>query len=589
MLETGTLVDGKYKILRKCGQGGMSVVYMAINERANKTWAIKELRKDGTQDYEVVKQGLLVETDMLKRLNHPHLPSIVDVIDGDGSFLVVMDFIEGKTLSSILKEYGAQPQESVIHWAKQLCDVLGYLHSRNPAIIYRDMKPSNVMLKPDGNVVLFDFGTAREYKSQNLEDTVCLGTRGYAAPEQYGGHGQTDARTDIYCLGATMYHLLTGHNPGEPPYEMYPIRHWNPGLSAGLEAIILKCTQKNPADRYQSCAELLYALDHYWETDAAYRKKQVKKLCKFAIPASLAIIFGISSGIFYGMESHTINTSYHAYLNAARHATGKTDEISNYRKAINLDPYRSEGYEGLLQEAFLDDNVLTGEESEKLRSVLIDYGNGKDTNENVFKTNTEGYEKFAYHAGIAYFYKFEEKSNKKNAKGYFGIAQNSKYLGEQQIQRAKRLYTISAYYSMIGMTDETGDAAITYRDYWNDLILLSEGNLVEADNERTALLMYRELVTQAVSRASDFKRDGITQEEMETQMAKIRRHLKTDFSHLNENSRAAVEQEIQELITFVEQAERIIRSSFHTGGQEGRMKSGVYQKEGEPHVRFGVG
>ena len=569
MLETGTLVDGKYRVLRKCGQGGMSVVYMAINERANKTWAIKEIRKDGTQDYEVVKQGLIVETDLLKRLNHPHLPSIVDVIDGDGSFLIVMDFIEGNTLSDILKESGAQSQENVIDWAKQLCDVLGYLHSRNPAIIYRDMKPSNVMLKPDGNVVLFDFGTAREYKSQNLEDTVCLGTRGYAAPEQYGGHGQTDARTDIYCLGATMYHLLTGHNPGEPPYEMYPIRHWNPALSAGLEAIILKCTQKNPIDRYQSCAELLYALDHYWETDTAYRKSQISKFMKFSIPAALAITFAATSGIFFGMESHTTNTSYDAYLLAARNSTVKTGEIANYRKAINLDPYRSEGYVSLLQEAFLDDNVFTRDESEEFRSILIDYGNGKDTNENVFKTNTEGYEKFAYDAGIAYYYKFEEKSNKKNAKGYFGIAKSSKYLDDKQIERAKRLYAISSYYSMIGITDETGDATITYRDYWDDLVALSEGNLVEADNERTALILYQELVTQVVSRASDFKRDGVTQEEMQAQMDNITQHLKTDFSQLNENSRAAVDWEIQELMTFVQQAERIIQSTFGLGSQGG--------------------
>lgn len=569
MLEIGSLVDGKYRVLRKCGQGGMSVVYMALNERANKTWAIKEIRKDGTQNYEVVKQGLIVETDMLKRLNHPHLPNIIDVIDGDGSFLIVMDFIEGKTLSDVLKEYGAQPQESVIDWAKQLCDVLGYLHSRTPAIIYRDMKPSNVMLKPDGNVVLFDFGTAREYKSQNLEDTVCLGTRGYAAPEQYGGHGQTDARTDIYCLGATMYHLLTGHNPSEPPYEMYPIRHWNPQLSGGLEAIILKCTQKNPIDRYQSCAELLYALDHYWETDAVYRKKQVSNFRKFAVPAALAVTLGIASGVFYGLESHTTNTSYDSYINAARNSTVKADEIANYRKAINLDPYRSEGYNGLLQEAFLDDNVLTREESEEFREALIDYGNGKDTNENAFKTNVEGYEKFAYDAGIAYYYKYEEKSNKKNAKGYFGIAMESKYLDEKQIERAKRLYAISSYYSMIGVTDETGDATVTYRDYWNDLTALSEGNLVEVDNERTALIMYQELVTQVVSRASDFKRDGVTKEEMQAQMTNIKQHLQTDFANLNETSRAAIEEDMQSLQNSIEQAERMIQSTFSQINQGG--------------------
>lgn len=569
MLKTGSLVDGKYRILRKCGQGGMSVVYMAINERANKTWAIKEIRKDGVQNYEVVKQGLLVETDILKRLNHPYLPSIIDVIDGEDFFLIVMDFIEGNTLSDILKEYGAQSQEGVVRWAKQLCDVLIYLHSRTPAIIYRDMKPSNIMLKPDGNVVLFDFGTAREYKSENLEDTVCLGTKGYAAPEQYGGYGQTDARTDIYCLGATIYHLLTGHNPSEPPYEIYPIRYWNPGLSAGLEAIILKCTQKNPKDRYQSCAELLYALEHYWETDVDYRKKQVLNFRKFAIPATLAVTFGITAGVFYGLETYTTNTSYDAYMNAARNSTVKEDEIINYRKAINLDPYRSEGYDGLLQEAFLDDNVLTKDESEELRASLIDYGNGEDTNENLFKQNTEGYERFAYHAGIAYYYKFEEESNKKNAKGYLGIAAESKHLEEKQIERAKRLYTIASYYSKIGVPDQTGDATITYRDYWKDLEVLSAGNLVEADNERTALIMYQEIVSQVVSKAAEFKRDGVTREEMQEKIISIKQHLETDFADLNDTSLAVIKEDMQKLTDSLAQAERMICSTFGQRNQGG--------------------
>ncbi len=162
MLEIGSVVDGKYKILNVVGRGGMSVVYLAMNEKANKQWAIKEVRKDGVSNFEVIKQGLIVETDMLKKFNHPLLPSIVDVIDSDGKFLIVMDYIEGKPLSDSLQENGALPQEDVIKWAIQLCDVLGYLHRQEPPIIYRDMKPANVMLKPDGNITLIDFGTARE-------------------------------------------------------------------------------------------------------------------------------------------------------------------------------------------------------------------------------------------------------------------------------------------------------------------------------------------------------------------------------------------------------------------------------------------
>lgn len=278
MLEIGSLVDGKYKILNEVGHGGMSIVYLAMNEKANKQWAIKEVRKDGVKDFEVVKQSLVAETDMLKKLNHPYLPDIVDVIEDDDRFLIVMDYIQGNSLSKAIEEYGALPQDDVIHWAKQLCDVLGYLHSQNPPIIYRDMKPANIMLKPDGNITLIDFGTAREFKEKNLADTTCLGTMGYAAPEQFGGMGQTDGRTDIYCLGATLYHLVTGKNPCEPPYEIRPIREINPSLSGGLERIILKCTQPNPANRYQNAAELMYALEHYDKIDDIYTKK---KACSF--------------------------------------------------------------------------------------------------------------------------------------------------------------------------------------------------------------------------------------------------------------------------------------------------------------------
>ena len=181
MLSIGSVVDGKYKVLNKIGQGGMSVVYLALNERANKTWAIKEIRKDGVQDFATVRQGLIAETNILKSLNHKYLPSIVDVIDDKDTFLIVMDYIQGKSLNTVLKEsleHEGLPifVEDVISWGKQLCDVLYYLHTRPQPIIYRDMKPANVMLKPDGEICVVDFGTARVFKTGNTEDTTCLGT-----------------------------------------------------------------------------------------------------------------------------------------------------------------------------------------------------------------------------------------------------------------------------------------------------------------------------------------------------------------------------------------------------------------------------
>ena len=139
MLEIGTVVDGKYKILSKVGQGGMSVVYLALNERANKTWAIKEVRKDGVRDFATVKQRVVAEIEILKGLNHTYLPCIIDILDDDDTFIIVMDYIEGRALDVVLRENLSEKHlpvaaEDVIAWGVQLCEVLRYLHTREPPI-----------------------------------------------------------------------------------------------------------------------------------------------------------------------------------------------------------------------------------------------------------------------------------------------------------------------------------------------------------------------------------------------------------------------------------------------------------------------
>jgi serine/threonine protein kinase len=139
MLKIGSVIDGKYKVLHQIGKGGMSIVYLCINEKANKQWAVKEVRKNGNASSEVIRQNLLTETSILKKLHHPHLPSIIDVIDQDDTYLILMDYVEGRTLKAILDERGALPQEKVVDWAIQLSSTLMYLHRQDPPIIYREM------------------------------------------------------------------------------------------------------------------------------------------------------------------------------------------------------------------------------------------------------------------------------------------------------------------------------------------------------------------------------------------------------------------------------------------------------------------
>ena len=354
MLEIGSLLDGKYKILNKIGQGGMSVVYLAMNEKANKQWAIKEMRKEKNKNYEIMKQSLITETNLLKELKHPYLPSIADIIENDDTIIIVMDYVEGRPLSDILSEEGVIEEDKVADYAIQLCDVLDYLHSQNPPIIYRDLKPANIMLRPDGKITLIDFGTARKYNYDSVSDTTCLGTIGYAAPEQFAGDTlrQTDARTDIYNLGATMYHLLTGVNPSEPPYELYPIRRWDESLSNGLEKIILRATRKDPDKRFNDCKEMSYALQHFRDLDDSYIATQKKKIYLFVASLILSFTFFSMAIVVNGMEKREISKVYNNYLSEAALKIASagsenvvdSDILKLFRDAINISPSSTEAY-----------------------------------------------------------------------------------------------------------------------------------------------------------------------------------------------------------------------------------------------------
>lgn len=521
MLEVGSLVDGKYKILSKVGQGGMSVVWMAINEKANKTWAVKEVRKDGTLDFEAVKQGLVAETDILKKLSHPNLPSIVDVIDTEESFIIIMDYIQGNSLNKALEEYGAQPQEYVIGWAKQLCDVLGYLHTRQPAIIYRDMKPANIMLKPDGNVMLIDFGTAREFKEKNLADTTCLGTVGYAAPEQFGGMGQTDARTDIYCLGATLYHLVTGCNPSEPPYEMKPIRQINPALSSGLERIILKCTQRNPDDRFQSAAELMYALEHYEEIDDKYKKKQMKKLRAFIAAMVLSIGFAVGGLLLNTVADRKATDTYVTTFQNAEDMSDYTQKAALYEECIAVPEQGGNiaAYLGLIRAYRDNDHVFTDEEAGKLERLI---SNHRD----ALQKNPGDYAELCYEMGKLYWYYYQNNTNKVTsaiyAKTWFDKVME--YAPEDYSNRgtAEVYSAVGDFYSLITELQKTGEDKGVYADFFHNLSAMMDTVGKNENETEIVRLEMLELARSAIQQyTTKFKRDGIEKSELETMLGDI--------------------------------------------------------------------
>lgn len=562
MLKVGDLIDGKYKILNEIGRGGMSTVYLAINEKANKPWAVKEVRKNGISDRELVKQSLMVEINLLKKLKHKGLPSIVDIIDQQDNYLIVMDYIEGITLENILQEEGVQPQEKVVDWAIQLCDVLQYLHTRKPAIIYRDMKPSNIMLRSDGSVVLIDFGTAREFKERHVEDTTCLGTQGYAAPEQFGGMGQTDERTDIYSLGATMYRLVTGHNPSEPPYEMYPITHWNPRLSTGLEGIIAKCTSKDPKSRYQSVQEVRYALEHYRDLDLDSIRRYRRNLRILLAAGVMTVMLFGASGVSYAAADHMQKDEYAYNLEAGRRSPNKQDSIAFYQKAIQTDCAGEEAYDQLLT-LFTQDGVLDEQEEKVLLQLSISVDKYL---ERYKMQNPDGYAGLCYRIGSSYWYYYEhEEKRQAGAVAWFesakaGFAGNPEK--EQEWKRASTYVEIGNFYQRIVPAQISGTDQGMYGEYWNNLRRLKEWNDEAPDRDLVTLRLYREIVTKTLEYAGYLQEDGVPPQEME--------ELLKEISQQTENMKTGAGQvlmeEIQELEQALKGAQQMLASCKWKGG-----------------------
>lgn len=278
MLQTGTLLGGRYTIEGVVGQGGMGAVYRARMEQlGGKRVAIKEMTLSvPDQMRDKALDQFRTEATMLANLDHPNLVQVTDFFEEGGQYYLVMAFVDGQTLSEMMRSNdGPFRVYEVLDWAKQLCAVLEYLHTRNPPIIFRDLKPSNIMVDANNRIRLIDFGIAKNFHPESVTCTFLqgMGTAGYAPLEQYGGAGSTDARSDQYALGATIYHLLTGQVPISPieivsmGLELTPPRQLNPSISPALDRAIMRTLGVRQENRYPSIGEFLRALQKVGNDD----------------------------------------------------------------------------------------------------------------------------------------------------------------------------------------------------------------------------------------------------------------------------------------------------------------------------------
>lgn len=396
MLEKGMKLNDTYTIIEEIGAGGGGIVYKAFHERLKTYVVVKQIR----EKVKGVLEGR-AEADILKRIKHTYLPRVYDFLEIKGEIYTVMDFVPGMSLDKFLSEKKRIAPKQVLHWANQLAEALDYLHRQTPPIIHSDIKPSNIMLTPEGNICLIDFNISLVFDSSMKTSTGISG--GYSPPEQYKdlksyqrfagvskrgirdkktllldetekldseflekefvpqgkpdtlttqkigqaiGQG-VDERSDIYSLGATLYHLLTGIKPSQDFEKIIPIDQYNLDLGKGFLVILKKMMQLCPEERYQNGSELLYALQHIYELDDEYKAYRSKRR-RIKILAALLWISGIfltASGIF--ARGRELNAGYNRNVEAADEAigNGNFEEAGQYlEEAKEALPYRIEAY-----------------------------------------------------------------------------------------------------------------------------------------------------------------------------------------------------------------------------------------------------
>ncbi len=290
-----TLRNGEYQVKALIGHGGMGQVFLASHVAVDVPLALKQARADQPLPEIVIEEldcllqekdlrrsssiGNLAEKDFpvsggthtdrflrealfLARLQHPVIPTLYDYFFEDGYWYLVMDYIPGPTLTAYLRQHAPLSALQALNYAVQLCDVLDYLHQQVPPVIFRDLKPANVILTPGGRLMLVDFGIARYFKTGQFNDTTDFGSPGYASPEQYKGVGQTDGRSDIYSLGVILHEMLSGQRPVGG--KLLPLRTLNPAISAVLSGLVTVATRAEPTYRFQSAHNFYLTLERVY-------------------------------------------------------------------------------------------------------------------------------------------------------------------------------------------------------------------------------------------------------------------------------------------------------------------------------------
>jgi len=305
-LETGTVLNNIYRVLRLLGKGAMGNVYLVERIEDDRKFVVKELifSQESPVDPSTAKEIFFREAEFMVKFDHHGLPKMYGIFSQNGREYLTMDYIEGKTLEEIINSL-KEPltEKQAITLTVKIADIMDYLHNAFHApVVYRDLKPSNIIITPEGEPKLVDFGIARYYNPDKYTDTFKYGSPGYAAPEQYKGRGQSTPLSDIYGLGVILYQMLTKHDPTLKLFHFPPLKSLNPSVSNELRCIVRRSMELDPLKRYISMKEFKEQLERYAGFYQKDRKEEgIKKPNNFARTGILLAILTIFSPYIVGI------------------------------------------------------------------------------------------------------------------------------------------------------------------------------------------------------------------------------------------------------------------------------------------------
>lgn len=574
MPEIGMIVAGRYRLLNVLGQGGTGIVYQALDETCNKIWAIKVIMKGSEAVFDPAVKAAKREADMLSHLHHRSIPNVEAVIEDDDYFMIIMDYIEGKTLKEIRKELELSgvslSVEMVAGWGIQLCRLLQDLHTGSEAVVYGDVKPGNVMLRPDGGIVLIDFGTSCRMKDRDADGASCFGTPGFAAPEQYG-NGLTGPWTDIYSLGALMHYMLTGYDAAQTPFYFPPVLECclmtdravsdrEKRKAAAFDRIIAGCTCYTIGERFGSCELLEQELSDFV-------KKKQKRPHLFWKGFSIMVMVSalIVCGILVGKWKE--DAGYNAYMEMAEKADDE-EKAALYRQAVCLDPYQEGAYTGLLDALTADD--CFSDNDVQIVTELLYTRKGKKEHIACLQENESGYVVFSYRLGMAFYYFYGRVGGKIRSAGWFKNVADADMeqlqLGEYDSlkwiwqTRAEVFVRFSNRYAAgLNPLEDRKKTEIFWEEYWEDIKILMRDELMSKESVMVELWTYQEIAEGVMNHAADFMGAGIESRELESVLDTITRRMSAVI--LTDQVRSLKEN----IERMVEKAKNNIRVSLEDG------------------------